>query len=89
MVGCAFFIGCGKILTNVTMLRRIVSKYVNEVKKATTPRAIDYGEQLTLWDFTKPESLEKWLCFTDKDVGGFSRATFEPNGKGTCEGTCR
>lgn len=64
------------------MFRRIVSKYVAEVKRATTPGPFDYAEQLTLWDFTKRTALQQWICVSDEEINGFSRAKFEPNGRG-------
>ena len=71
------------------MLRRVISKYINEVKKATTPGLFNYNEHLTLWDFTKEDSLKQWICVTDQDIGGYSRAKLEPNGKGdSCAIAC-
>ena len=61
---------------------RSLFKYITEVKKATALRSVDYTEELVLWDFTRRASLQKWDCISDEDIGGQSRAKFEPNGKG-------
>lgn len=61
---------------------RAVQRYVKEVKRATTPRGIEFTEKLLLWDFKKEETLHEWSCTSDEEVKGLSKATFEPNGKG-------
>ena len=67
------------------MLRRIISKYIADVKRATTPGSFNIAEELTLWDFTKRESLQHWTCRCDEEIDGHSKAKFEPNGEGlTC-----
>lgn len=62
---------------------RAWKKYVADVKKATTPRAFDYREQLMLWNFSEEDTLKKWDCISDEEMGGKSFARFEPNGKGS------
>ena len=49
---------------------------------ATKPNLLDYRHELTLFDFTKEETIENWDCLSDTDVEGRSTATFKPNGKG-------
>ena len=66
--------------------RRVVGKYVSEVKRATTPGAFDYREEQMLWDFAEEETLQRWDCISDHDMHGHSVAKFEPNGKGNCSG---
>lgn len=60
---------------------RAVKKFLEDVQKATTPRGY-FHEELMLWDFTKEESLQKWVCICDKDIDGLSTASLESNGKG-------
>ena len=63
------------------MLRSVL-RYWAGVKSATTPRSVDYGEELTIWDFRKRDAVQHWRCICDNDVKGLSRANFETNGKG-------
>lgn len=62
---------------------RAARRFIEEVRRASTPRAYDYREQLVLWDFRSEGSLQQWDCLCDGDEKGFSRAVLEPNGKGS------
>lgn len=66
----------------IRSLKRALQQYVSEVKHATTPRGYSFLEELVLFDFTKEGALEQWDCISDRDVGGGSHATLQPNGKG-------
>ena len=63
-------------------------KYVADVKKASQPRAFDYRESIMLWNFSDPETVNKWDCISDKDINGYSNAHFGPNRKGTQRYLC-
>ena len=67
--------------------RQALFKYLSEVKRATTPRPYDFGEELMLWDFTKDGTLTQWDCICDEDVRGHSTAALEQNGKGRARST--
>lgn len=67
----------------VRAAKKAWGKYVADVKRATTPRAFDYREELMLWDFTEEGTLDRWDCISDKDIGGHSLAQFQPNGRGS------
>lgn len=61
---------------------RAVSKFLTEVRGATSNKVYDVTKEAVLWDFRKEGAVEQWDCITDKDVHGFSQASLEPNGKG-------
>ena len=61
---------------------RAVSKFLTEVRGATSNKVYDVTKEAVLWDFRKEGAAEQWDCITDKDVHGFSQASLEPNGKG-------
>lgn len=63
------------------MLRQ-VWRFVREVRKATSLQSYDVREEVVLWDFRRSHSLREWNCISDKDMGGYSAASLEPNGKG-------
>lgn len=62
--------------------RKALSRYLVEVRRATTPRSYDFRDEVMLWDFTKDEVLGSWDCICDEDVHGHSMATLKSNGKG-------
>ena len=62
--------------------RKALTRYLTEVKRATTPRSYDLKEEMMLWDFTKDEVLAYWDCICDEDVHGHSTAALKSNGKG-------
>ena len=62
---------------------RAARRYVREVRKATSLRSYDVREELVLWDFRQPDALRDWDCICDRDIGGYSSASLEPNGKGS------
>ena len=62
---------------------RVVQRFAREVRKATSLRIYDVREVLVLWDFRRPDTLREWSCISDKDIGGYSSVSLEPNGKGT------
>ena len=62
--------------------KKAFEKYVADVKKATTPRAYNFKEDMMLWNFTQENTLREWECISDKDIHGHSVAQFEPNGEG-------
>lgn len=68
--------------TMLQAARKALSRYLAEVKLATTPRIYDFREEMMLWDFTKDDVLARWDCICDKDVHGHSMADLESNGKG-------
>ena len=62
--------------------RKVLSRYIEEVKRATALRHYDYRETKMLWDFTKDDTLAGWDCICDQDTHGKSTAVLENNGKG-------
>ena len=62
--------------------RRAISRYLSEVKRATTPRPDYLKEELVLWDFTEEDILSRWDCICDEDIHGHSTAALQFNGKG-------
>ncbi len=62
--------------------RKAFGRYLGGIKKATAPYGFDYRKELMLWNFTDEDTLKKWDCICDDEVGGKSNAQFEPNGKG-------
>ena len=72
-------------IEDVEMLRgakKALSRYIEEVKRATALRHYDYREAKVLWDFTKDNTLAGWDCICDQDIHGKSTALLENNGKG-------
>jgi hypothetical protein len=68
-----------------SMLLR-VRRFLREVRKATRLQSYDVREELVLWDFRHSSSLREWSCISDRDMGGYSTASLEPNGKGGATG---
>ena len=61
---------------------RVARRFAREVRKATSLQSYDVREELVLWDFRRPDSLREWSCISDRDMGGYSTASLDPNGKG-------
>ena len=61
---------------------RVARKFLRDVRKATSLQSYDVREELVLWDFRQADSLREWSSISDKDLGGYSAAFMEPNGKG-------
>ena len=62
---------------------RVARRFLEEIRKATSLQSYDVRQELVLWDFKQLESLREWNVIRDRDVGGYSSASLEPNGKGT------
>ena len=61
---------------------RVARRFAREVRKAVSLQGYDVREELELWDFKQTDSLREWNCHIDRDIGGYSTAALEPNGKG-------
>ena len=61
---------------------RSARRFVREVRKATALQSYDVREVLVLWDFRQNDSLREWSCICDRDIGGHSVASLDPDGKG-------
>ena len=64
---------------------RAARRFVREVREATSQRTYDVRGEKVLWDFRQADCLREWSCISDKDIGGYSSVSLEPNGKGQCE----
>ena len=63
-------------------VRQAAKKFVSQVKHASTPRGYSFKQELILWDFTNTGTIDAWDCMSDRDIGGQSFSSLQPNGKG-------
>ena len=61
---------------------RVARRFLGEVREATRLQSYDLREELVLWDFRRAYSLREWSCISDRDMGGYSAVSLEPNGNG-------
>ena len=61
---------------------RVARRFLREVRETTRLQSYDVREELVLWDFRRADSLREWSCISDRDMGGYSAVSLEPNGNG-------